>query len=178
MIYKLLNNKDIKKQTLLLPLFMVFCMQFTYAQTPLSGSQVESYVESHYDSIIYSSIVYGSDDGDDGCWYGSISRSSLPTFQNYPEDNTPYGMLVWVPGPDDCDGYLYDTQTFCACDGNTLGYDGMTIYQISWDEPSPDPEMGEAFFRIGPYFCNSSFLFANRIHLFIYYDDSNMQDVQ
>jgi|GEM_PF-3470520 len=160
-----------KKQTLLMSLFMVLCLQFTYAQIPLSGSQVESYVESHSLDILYSGIVYGSDDLDDGCWNGAISRASLAAFSAYAStcpDTIGISMYVWVPGPDDCDGYLYDVGDQCEYDGNNLGYDGMTIYQINWDYPSPDPEMGEAFFRVGPYFCNSSFLFVDRIHLLIY----------
>ena len=172
------------KTLFLMPLFMVFCLPFTHAQTLLSDSEVDSYVESFLasrnDSLVYGSIVYGSDDGDDGCWYGSIS-SPLPAFpsQTYPEENTPYGILVWVPNPDDSGlGYLYDTQTFCGYDGNSLSYDGVGIYQINWDEPSPDPEMGEAFFRVGPYFCNSSFLFVDRVYVYIYYNASNLQNNQ
>lgn len=160
------------KTLFLMPLFMVFCMQFTYAQTPLSGSQVDSYVESHYDNVLYRGIIYGIDDGDDGCWYGGISRASLSdfvSFENNRVDSVGYGLLVWVPGPDDSDGYLYDTGPYCDYDGNNLGYDGMTIYQINWDEATPDPEWEEIQVRIGPYFCNSDFLYANRIQLYIYY---------
>ena len=160
-----------KTKISLLPLFMVFCVQFTHAQIPFSEAQAEAWMENTYDNILYSGVVYGQDEGDDGCWCGSVSRSSLTPFpllvNNY-ADST-YGIAIWVPGEDDCDGYLYDTGPQCIYDGNNLGYDGMDIWQINWDESSPDPEMGEAFFRVGPYFSNSSFLFVNRIRLFIYH---------
>ena len=164
-----------KKQTLLLPLFMVFCLQLTHAQILLSDSEVDSYVESHYNNILFSSIVYGSDDGDDGCWNGAISRASLADFVTFASNDSVltenFNILMWVPNPDDSGiGYLYNSGSFCEYDGNNLGYDGMTIYQINWDYPSPDPEMGEAFFRVGPYYSNSSFLFVDRIYLYIYYD--------